>query len=205
MKHILVVDDDLALRDAIARVLRDEGYAVSTAANGAEALAQVHDALPDGVLLDLVMPEVDGETFLRVCRDDPTLANLAIAICSTSQRAREIGTVLGVQVYIPKPFDLGDLIGGVAQLLATGVGAAQRDGPSQLLVAMARQLSAETRSRTAVLWHELVRAEDCLLRSYQMAAATSECLAKVVDRCGFTPGIDPLLTGRAGRLTHRSV
>src|SRR5262245_36038319 len=185
MKHILVVDDDLALRDAIARVLRDEGYAVSTAANGAQALTQVQDALPDGVLLDLAMPEVDGETFLRVCRDDPRLANLAIAICSTSGRAREIGNPFGVQVYIPKPFDLEDLIGGVAQLLVTAVGAAQRDGPSQLLVAMARQLSAETHSRTVVLRHELVRAEDCLQRSYQMAVATSDCLAKVVDRYRF--------------------
>jgi CheY-like chemotaxis protein len=185
MKHILVVDDDVAIRDVIARVLRDEGYAVSTAANGVQALAELRQTMPDAVLLDLVMPELDGEELLRICREDRMLAGVRVAICSTSERARRIGAMFGVEIFIPKPFELGDLIVAIQQLLTSVELDVER--PCQSVALLARQLSAETRARTAALWKELARAEDCLQRSHDMVAATSACLTKIAQQYGFAP------------------
>ncbi|HET6315463.1 MAG TPA: response regulator [Chloroflexota bacterium] len=143
--HIEVVDDDAAMRDLIAQVLREDGYLVTTAADGAQALRQLHNRRPDAVILDLSMPRVGGEEFLRSCRAEPALANLPIALCSSNPRAVEIAATYGARTVVPKPFDVDDLLAEVRRLVRTSpVVATACSGTSPEVAA-----TAETRARPA--------------------------------------------------------
>jgi CheY-like chemotaxis protein len=117
VKRVLIVDDEPDLRSIIGQVLREAGYAVASAANGAEALEQLRQQRPDGVLLDLNMPVMDGPSFLRVCRADPAYAELPVAVCTTQSTAALLTTALTIQAHIPKPFDLDELLDVVACLV----------------------------------------------------------------------------------------
>lgn len=81
---ILVVDDDDDIRELLAEVLRDEGYRVTTARNGSDALTQLRagGTLPSLILLDLMMPVMNGFEFLAACRSDPALARIPVAVIS---------------------------------------------------------------------------------------------------------------------------
>ncbi|HYY88050.1 MAG TPA: response regulator [Chloroflexota bacterium] len=68
MRCVLVVEDEAEIRFLLRELLVDAGYAVATAANGEEALDQMHEHRPDAVLLDLMMPVMDGWRFLEVCQ-----------------------------------------------------------------------------------------------------------------------------------------
>ena len=68
MSHVFVVDDSIVTRQCIARLLDQNGYAVTSAANGKEAFAALYAAVPDLIVLDLMMPQMDGITFLRLLR-----------------------------------------------------------------------------------------------------------------------------------------
>ena len=69
MTWVLVVDDDLYVRRLVERVLRDDGLDVRSAANGSEALGSLDGEQPDAIVLDLIMPVMDGKTFVRNARD----------------------------------------------------------------------------------------------------------------------------------------
>jgi CheY-like chemotaxis protein len=162
-QHVLVVDDDADLREIIARVLREEGYSVATAASGVEALTELEIRAPDGVVLDLYMPELDGEEFLRYCRSQRAFAHLPIALCSSSARAPAVARAYGAQI-ISKPFDIDDLIASVAALMPLPAVISQPSRPiSRQQHSLA--IAAETRARTAVLVRELGRCSQKLQRS----------------------------------------
>jgi two-component system, chemotaxis family, chemotaxis protein CheY len=118
MARVLVVDDDEAIRALLREALEDEGYAVQEAADGAQALGMLGRARPDAVLLDLMMPVLDGWGFLRAAADLPR-AGLPIVVMSAasnlSAAAQEL-LGLGVRAWLPKPFDLDALLGMVGQL-----------------------------------------------------------------------------------------
>jgi CheY-like chemotaxis protein len=80
--RLLVVDDDRSVREALRTVLEDQGFTVAVAANGAEAMAKMEERPPCLVLLDLMMPVVDGFEVLDRMRADPRLANVPVCICS---------------------------------------------------------------------------------------------------------------------------
>lgn len=117
MKHVLVVDDEPDLRTIVGQVLREVGYVVASAANGAEALEQLRQHRPDAVVLDLSMPLMDGLSFLRVCRADAAYAALPVAVCTTEVVDGPLLATLGVRAYIPKPFDIDELVQVVERLL----------------------------------------------------------------------------------------
>jgi CheY-like chemotaxis protein len=106
---ILVVEDDGATRDLLRMSLELEGYTVSLASNGVEGWQRVRASPPCLVLLDIMMPEMDGGELLGLIRGDPELARLPVIVISafgamtsiTSSRAEE---------YVPKPFDLDGLM-----------------------------------------------------------------------------------------------
>jgi CheY-like chemotaxis protein len=79
---VLVVDDDEAIRDVIAEVLRDEGYRVTCAENGEQALAELRRAQPDLMLLDLMMPVLSGWEVLEVIASDQQLGGVAVVVVS---------------------------------------------------------------------------------------------------------------------------
>jgi CheY-like chemotaxis protein len=93
----MVVDDTKIIRDAVSRLLRHEGYETVCAANGREALDEFHKTPPDLVLLDIMMPVMDGMEFLQLLRNDPqgralpVIMMSALADDTNQSRASELG------------------------------------------------------------------------------------------------------------------
>ncbi|HEY7063481.1 MAG TPA: response regulator [Chloroflexota bacterium] len=110
---ILVAEDDAATSDLLQQLLREEGYAVERAANGAEVLAQLADRVPDLVLLDWMMPAVDGDYILRLLAarqvQSPPIILMSASNLLPSTRPD------GVVAMIDKPFELDDLLAVIAQ------------------------------------------------------------------------------------------
>jgi CheY-like chemotaxis protein len=116
VKTILVVDDDPAIRDVVADLLEMSDYKVTTASNGAEALDQIRLEQPAAVLLDLMMPVMDGWEFLRRCRCGPPCAGVPVAIMSAAHDAASAASTLGVQAYLAKPFEIDAVLDVVDRL-----------------------------------------------------------------------------------------
>ena len=113
---VLVVDDDLAIRETIANVLRDERYLVAMAGNGNEAITLVREGLrPTVVLLDLWMPELDGRATLKLMRADALFAGVTIIILTADAEARHEQLIAGADGFLPKPVDLDELLDVVEQ------------------------------------------------------------------------------------------
>jgi CheY-like chemotaxis protein len=125
VNHILVVDDDAAIRDVVADILQMSDYPVRTAENGAEALDQIQADQPAAVLLDLMMPVMDGWEFLRRCRACAPCANVPVVVMSAARDAARAAHELGAQAYLTKPFDMDtvlDLVGRLTLRLPWGEG-----------------------------------------------------------------------------------
>jgi two-component system, chemotaxis family, chemotaxis protein CheY len=119
MKCVLVVDDEKAIRLTVAEALEDEGYAVATAENGADALVQVRERQPHGIVLDLMMPVLDGWGFLKACRQEELCAGIPVLVISAYRKLAEgAQTELGVDRFLAKPFELDELIEAVEELIA---------------------------------------------------------------------------------------
>ena len=117
MKTILVVDDEYAIVEALAALLGDEGYRVVSAMNGAEALEKIAEDRPDLVLLDVMMPVLDGRATLARIREDPTTSALPVVLMSAAPRAQ---TAQGPRsdAFLAKPFGVALLLETIAKLLA---------------------------------------------------------------------------------------
>jgi two-component system response regulator MprA len=115
--RVLVVDDDPAIRSSLQLALELEGYAVAVAEDGAVALSALRNQPADVVVLDLMMPGVDGITVCRVLRaeDDRTPILMLTARTQTSDRVE--GLDAGADDYLPKPFDLDELLARLRALL----------------------------------------------------------------------------------------
>jgi len=111
--HILVVDDDLDVREALCEVLDDDGYQVSSAINGADALAQLASGLdPDLIVLDWKMPVMDGYGFLAKRAADPVLARIPVIVVSATVDDR----VHTIDAFpIRKPINLSHLLREIEQ------------------------------------------------------------------------------------------
>jgi two-component system, chemotaxis family, chemotaxis protein CheY len=116
-QRVLVVDDEDIIRTTVAEALDFEGYEVITATNGVEALEQVRTAQPDAVLLDLMMPVMDGWTFMEACRRDELCAQTPVLVMSAYRNLTEAAPSLGAKACIAKPFDLDVLLGAVERLI----------------------------------------------------------------------------------------
>jgi CheY-like chemotaxis protein len=122
MSMILVVDDTTLAREAVSRLLEFEGYQTTRASNGKDAYATLYSQKPDLVLLDLMMPEMDGITFIRMIRQNPHWETIPIIVLTGLHddnhliaRARE----LGVADLIPKAtFGFQDLLVRIRKVIA---------------------------------------------------------------------------------------
>ena len=103
---ILAIDDESDLTELIAYHLSRAGHEVETATNGWEAIEQVARNRPDLILLDLMLPDLDGFGFCEILRRNPATATIPIIIISAwaSQDSRLLGLELGALDYITKPF-----------------------------------------------------------------------------------------------------
>ena len=117
--RILVVDDEAPNRGLVRKVLEPLGYAVVEAADGEEAVAEVAARPPDLVLLDLVMPKMDGYAVLRVIKSDPRTRLIPVVmLTSHDQLVEKIRAVqIGVDDYLVKPFNLTELSARVKSLV----------------------------------------------------------------------------------------
>jgi putative two-component system response regulator len=117
--HILVVDDLDANRALIARLLAPEGYLVSGAADGAEALRIVTEQQPDLVLLDVMMPGTDGFAVCRAIKQDPATRLIPVVLITSlsETRSRIEGLESGADDYVSKPVDAQELRARVRSLL----------------------------------------------------------------------------------------
>jgi CheY-like chemotaxis protein len=108
--HILVIDDDRDIRDVLSMVLASEGHEVTTAVDGAAGLDRLRVcARPSLILLDMMMPRLDGEGFLRAMRSDPNTADIPVVILTGHPAARQKAAELGAG-YLVKPVELVDLL-----------------------------------------------------------------------------------------------
>jgi len=117
-KPVLVVDDDPSIVNVISQALASEGYPVVGAANGAEALRSLSELRPSVVLLDMVMPIMDGWDFIEVSKSSGL--DLPIVIMSAYRSAADWARATGALDYLPKPFDLAELTAKVARFHAEG-------------------------------------------------------------------------------------
>ncbi|MEV6300495.1 response regulator transcription factor [Actinoplanes sp. NPDC051861] len=115
--RILVVEDDAAVRDSLARTLRFEGYQVDTAGDGVQALEAVRDGDPDALILDVSMPRMDGLEACRRLRADGMILPVLMLTARTSVGDRVAGLDAGADDYLVKPFALQELLARVRALL----------------------------------------------------------------------------------------
>ncbi|MCC6612156.1 MAG: response regulator transcription factor [Anaerolineae bacterium] len=122
MPHILAVDDDDDVLQTLGRVLKHEAYNVSLASSAMEAMQRLENSLPDVMILDIIMPEVDGITFCRQLRRDTRFIALPILFLTAKGSTDDIvnGLDAGADDYVVKPFELAELRARVAALLRRG-------------------------------------------------------------------------------------
>jgi len=102
------------VRDTLGQFLVDEGYVVDTAVDGEDALDRVHDARPDAILLDLMMPGMNGRQFLQALRNEPAFAEVPVLIM-TAVHGLEVNLAsIGASEVVEKPFHIDDLLNKVA-------------------------------------------------------------------------------------------
>jgi two-component system, OmpR family, alkaline phosphatase synthesis response regulator PhoP len=119
MTRILVVEDDRDIADLIVHYIEKAGWQAHVAASGSDALIQVRQALPDCLVLDVMLPGMDGLEVCRALRSDSATA--AVPIIMLTARAEEtdriVGLELGADDYLAKPFSPGELVARIRALL----------------------------------------------------------------------------------------
>lgn len=119
MNTVMVVEDSVTQREMICSLLKQNGLKVSIATDGVEALEEVQKNRPDLMVLDIVMPRMNGYELCRRLKSDPKTRNIAIVMCSSKGEEfdRYWGMKQGADAYIAKPFQPEELVGTVKQLL----------------------------------------------------------------------------------------
>ena len=118
MKTCLVVDDSRVIRKVSRRILEDLGFEVTEASDGVEALAWCCAMMPDAILLDWRMPQMDGMAFLHRLRAEPGGTTPKVIFCTVENEIERIREALdaGADEYIMKPFDGGIVAGKLSYL-----------------------------------------------------------------------------------------
>ena len=115
---ILVVDDEESVVEVVSLYLRRDGFQVRVASDGREALQEIHTKLPTLVVLDVMLPELDGLEIMRRLRADPTSDVPVILLTARSQEVDRIyGLELGADDYVTKPFSPAELVSRVKAVL----------------------------------------------------------------------------------------
>jgi DNA-binding response OmpR family regulator len=120
MKTIVILDDELTLADLLALALANEGFAVYTGGDGAGGLALIAEHVPDLVILDCMMPLLDGPGVLRAMRKDEVLARIPVVMMSSLPEAAVDRRCAGLSAFVRKPFPVETLLDAVERVLAQG-------------------------------------------------------------------------------------
>jgi len=178
--RILVVDDEPEAVELIEFNLKQSGYAVTTAADGAEALRKARSQPPDLVVLDVMLPEMDGFEICKTLRLDP--ATVKVPIIMLTAKAAEIDRVLGLELgaddYLTKPFSTRELLLRIKKILSRGQPGAQ---PENLL--RFGDLAIDT-PRHVASWRE---------KPFDLTATEFKLLTVLAQRAGRVQSRDQLL------------
>jgi two-component system alkaline phosphatase synthesis response regulator PhoP len=111
-KKILIADDNEHIRESLASILEDEGYAMWIAKDGAEALRKAREIVPDILILDVMMPEMSGYEVCRTIKSDPDLKKIFVLMLSAKGQAteKERGKEVGADEYFGKPFSPSEIV-----------------------------------------------------------------------------------------------
>jgi two-component system, OmpR family, response regulator ResD len=116
--RVLVVDDEPAIGDIVSRYLKRAGYDTAVAASGKDALGQAEDSCPDVVVLDLMLPDIDGlEVMRRLRKENHKRAAIILLTARGEESDRITGLRLGADDYVVKPFSPGELVARVEAVL----------------------------------------------------------------------------------------
>ncbi len=121
MHKILVVDDDPYILMSLEFLMKKDGYEVKVARNGTEALDLINTEMPSLVLLDIMMPDVDGYAICKYIKGTKKLKDIKVVFLSAKSKESDIqkGYDLGASLYITKPFSTRDLMKHVKELIAS--------------------------------------------------------------------------------------
>jgi CheY-like chemotaxis protein len=114
VRTVLVVDDEFGVAEVLDAILSDEGYRVITATNGRQALARIAEQRPDLVLLDYMMPILDGVAVLRALSADPTAHNLPVVVMSALPEEAISTETKRYAAFLRKPFRIKTVLAAVA-------------------------------------------------------------------------------------------
>ncbi|MDX1413927.1 MAG: response regulator transcription factor [Candidatus Promineifilaceae bacterium] len=144
---ILVVDDEAGLVKVVRGYMEQAGYRVVTASNGREALFVAREHKPDLIILDLMMPEMDGLEFMRAYRREEDTPIIALT-ARIDEMDKVLGLELGADDYVTKPFSSRELVARVRALLRRS-----RGQPSQTDILRAGALELDKQARTVTVDH----------------------------------------------------
>ena len=124
MAKVLIIEDEETLVRNLAEKLRGEGFAVSTAGDGEDGLQKVRDEHPDLIVLDIMLPRLDGLSLCRMVRRDPETSHIPIIMLTA--RGTEVDKIVGLESgaddYVVKPFALGEFLARVRAVMRRAPG-----------------------------------------------------------------------------------
>jgi chemosensory pili system protein ChpA (sensor histidine kinase/response regulator) len=120
---VMIVDDSLTVRKITSRLLQREGFAVTAARDGVDALQVLAEQVPDVILLDIEMPRMDGFEFAKTIKGDPKYASIPIIMITsrTAEKHRNRAAELGVDLYLGKPYQEDELLRHLRDMTGAGV------------------------------------------------------------------------------------
>lgn len=121
-KQLLLIDDDLFAVETLKFALEARGYEVTTATNGKDALSMVRGKQPQLILLDVMMPKMDGYHFCRLIKFDARFKHIPVIIVSSriQEADRKTGLACGSDEYVSKPYSLNNLMDLIERYLSKG-------------------------------------------------------------------------------------
>ena len=165
--HILVVDDDQAVRDSLARSLQYSGYEVTAAVDGLEALARLSALRPDAVIMDVMMPRLDGLETTRMLRSTGNDVPILVLTARDAVGDRVDGLDAGADDYMAKPFALDELLARLRALTRRSKPAAEEQVDNEVLTFADLSLDPQTREvQRAGRRISLTRTEFALLQTF---------------------------------------
>jgi DNA-binding response OmpR family regulator len=121
-KKILIIDDDAFIRRPLEFILREEGFAPVTAVDGEDGLAKLEGEKPDLIVLDLMMPGLDGFEVCRRVRTDPRFSSIPVILLTAKgqESDSERGLAVGATEFMSKPYSPSELLRRVREILSEG-------------------------------------------------------------------------------------
>lgn len=117
MTRIMIVEDELAIRRLLRTSLTSQGFQVIEAADGAQALAEIEQAEPDLVILDLGLPDIQGQELIRIIRTQGSTLPIVVLSSRTDERGKVEALDLGADDYVTKPFGTDELLARIRAAL----------------------------------------------------------------------------------------